>query len=48
VDVSSLRNDLVFFKGEGLVNGNVVVEQVIDNSFAAAAVKELGPYKKKK
>ncbi|HWZ48162.1 MAG TPA: ABC transporter substrate-binding protein [Herbaspirillum sp.] len=48
VDVSSLRNDLAFFKSEGLVKGDVAVEQVIDNSFAAAAAKDLGPYKKKK
>ncbi|HEY4072518.1 MAG TPA: ABC transporter substrate-binding protein [Herbaspirillum sp.] len=48
VDAASLRNDLVFFKSEGLVKGDVTADQVIDNSFAAAAVKELGPYKKKK
>jgi NitT/TauT family transport system substrate-binding protein len=47
VDAPSLRNDLAFFKSEGLVKGNVTADQVIDNSFAAAAVKDLGPYKKK-
>ena len=48
VDIPSLKNDLVFFKSQGLVKGEVSVDQVLDNSFAAAAAKELGPYKKKK
>jgi NitT/TauT family transport system substrate-binding protein len=48
VDVPSLKNDLAFFKSEGLVKGEVTVDQALDNSFAAAAAKELGPYKRKK
>lgn len=43
----SLRNDLAFFKEQGEVKGNVTIEQVVDHSFAEAAVKELGPYKPK-
>ena len=40
----SLKNDLEFYKSEKLIEGNVTVEQVIDNSFVDWAVKELGPY----
>jgi NitT/TauT family transport system substrate-binding protein len=47
VDVPSLKNDLVFFKEQGEVKGAVTVDDVLDNSFAAAAVKDLGVYKKK-
>lgn len=47
VDEPSLRNDLEFFKQQGEIKGNVTVEQVVDHSFADAAVKELGPYKPK-
>ena len=43
----SLKNDLAFFKEQGDVKGNVTVEQALDNSFADAAVKALGPYKPK-
>jgi NitT/TauT family transport system substrate-binding protein len=41
----SLKLDLAFYKAEGLIKGNVTVEQAVDNSFVEAAVKELGPYK---
>ena len=44
VNEVSLKNDLKFFKEEGLIQGNVTVEQVLDHSFADGAVKELGPY----
>ena len=42
---ASLRRDLEFFKERGLIEGNVSVDQVIDTSFVAAALKELGSYK---
>jgi NitT/TauT family transport system substrate-binding protein len=42
---ASLKKDLQFFKDEGLIQGDVTVERVLDNSFASAAVAELGPYK---
>lgn len=44
VYVASLKKDLDFFKAQGLISGTVSVEQVLDTSFAEAAVKELGPY----
>lgn len=47
VNEASLRRDLDFFRERGLIEGNVKVEQVIDHSFVAAALKELGPYKAK-
>ncbi|MDQ6619086.1 MAG: ABC transporter substrate-binding protein [Pseudomonadota bacterium] len=44
----SLKKDLQFFKDRGLIEGTVNVEQVIDHSFVAAALKELGPYRPKR
>lgn len=46
VHEASLKNDFQFFKGEGLIEGNVSVEQVIDSSFAEEVLKELGPYRR--
>lgn len=46
VNEVTLKKDLQFFKDEGLVKGNVTVDQVVDNAFAEAAAKELGPYKR--
>jgi NitT/TauT family transport system substrate-binding protein len=43
----SLKNDLQFFKDDGLIQGKVAVEQVLDNSYVEAALKDLGPYKPK-
>ena len=48
VNVASLKTDLDFFKEEGLIQGNVAVEQSVDPSFVDAALKELGPYKRRK
>ncbi|HZQ63143.1 MAG TPA: ABC transporter substrate-binding protein [Casimicrobiaceae bacterium] len=47
VNEESLKKDLDFFRERGLIQGNVTVEQVIDHSFVAAAIKELGTYKPK-
>ncbi len=44
VYVASLKKDLEFFRAQGLISGKVTVEQVLDTSFAEAAVKEMGPY----
>lgn len=44
----SLSRDYQFYKEQGYLEGTATVEQVIDKSFAAAAVKELGPYQAKK
>ncbi|MEA2757172.1 MAG: NitT/TauT family transport system substrate-binding protein [Aliidongia sp.] len=46
VNVQSLADDLAFYKEQGLITGDIKAEQVVDNSFVDAAVKELGPYKK--
>ena len=43
----SLRNDLQFYIDEGLIQGKVALESVMDHSFVEAAVKDLGPYKPK-
>jgi NitT/TauT family transport system substrate-binding protein len=41
-----LRNDLQFFKERKLIQDpEIGVERIIDTQYAAAAVKELGPYK---
>jgi NitT/TauT family transport system substrate-binding protein len=46
MNVSGLRNDLQFFKERKLIQDQAItVERIVDTSFAAAAVKELGPYK---
>jgi len=45
VDEPSLKKDLDFYREQGLINGAVTVDQVLDGSFAQAAVKELGPYR---
>jgi NitT/TauT family transport system substrate-binding protein len=47
VDVASIKKDYNFFKEQGLLTTDVDVDKVVDNSFAEAVVKELGPYKKK-
>lgn len=44
VHMAALRNDLKFFKQQGLVHGKIRVEDVVDDSFANEAAKRLGPY----
>ena len=45
VNAKTLGNDLAFFRSLGLINSPAVtVASVVDNSFADAAVKRLGPY----
>ena len=46
VDMPSLKSDYELYKSLGLVQGDVKVEDVVDMSFADAAVKELGPYRR--
>ncbi len=46
-NIESLRADLEFFRMTGDLEGDVRIEDVVDNSFAEAAVRELGPYVKK-
>ena len=45
VHEASLKNDLAFYKSEGLIKGDVTVDQTLDHSFVDAALKDLGPYK---
>ena len=47
LNVESLRKDLATFKEAGFVKGTITVDRVIDESFAAEAVKTLGPYRPK-
>ena len=46
VNLQSLKDDAAFYSEQGLITGNIRVEDVVDDSFVDAAVKELGPYKK--
>lgn len=45
VHVPSLKNDLQFFLQQAQIQGTVTVEQILDMSFADAAVKDLGLYR---
>lgn len=47
VNRATLANDWDFFKSRSLISGRVTVDQVIDNSFADEAVRQLGVYKPK-
>ena len=44
--VDSLKEDLSIFDAEGLIEGEVDIDKVIDTSFIDAVVKELGPYRR--
>jgi hypothetical protein len=45
MSLDGLRNDLQFFKEQKLIQDpGITVERIVDTSFAATAVKELGPY----
>ena len=48
LNVASLQTDLDYFKSDGLIEGNVSLDQVVDTSFAEDAVKKLGPYQPQK
>ena len=48
VDIPSLKGDIAIFAKEGLIEGQVDMDKVIDTSFAENVVKELGPYKGRK
>ena len=41
---ASLQKDYQFFKDQGYLEGTATVAQVVDTSFAEAAVKQLGKY----
>jgi NitT/TauT family transport system substrate-binding protein len=46
VNIRSLADDAAFYREQGLITGNIKVEDVVDESFVEAALKELGPYRK--
>jgi len=48
INIESVKKDLQLFRDRGLIQGDVTVEQVVDNSFVEAALKELGTYKRKR
>ncbi len=47
INDASLRKDLQFYKDQGYITSSVTVGQLVDNSFVAQALKELGPYRPK-
>ena len=48
INIESVRRDLAFYRSKGMINSETVkADDVVDMSFVAAAVKELGPYKRK-
>jgi NitT/TauT family transport system substrate-binding protein len=47
LDLITMRSDLDFFKSQGLIDAAAMsAEDAVDTSFAAAAVKQLGPYRR--
>lgn len=46
-NIESIKRDLEFFRSNGDLTGAVALDQMVDLSFVDAAVKELGPYKRK-
>ena len=45
LNLASMRKDLKYFKDQGLIEGNVRVEDVVDQSILNEVLKEMGPYK---
>lgn len=45
VNADSLRTDLAFYRSQGWIEGNATVDDVLDSSIAALAVKQLGVYR---
>jgi NitT/TauT family transport system substrate-binding protein len=46
VNLQSLKDDAAFYREQGLITGDIRVEDVVDDGFVDAAVKELGAYKR--
>ncbi|TQN43814.1 NitT/TauT family transport system substrate-binding protein [Blastococcus colisei] len=44
VNMDSLQKDYEFLSEQGLIDGEVAVEDIVDSSFAEAAVEDLGEY----
>ena len=47
LNLSGMRGDLSLFRGEGLTQGPVSVNDVVDDSFLNEALKQIGPYRAK-
>lgn len=45
LNLASLRDDLAFFKAGGFIEGQVTIEQSVDTTYSADALRALGPYK---
>jgi NitT/TauT family transport system substrate-binding protein len=45
VNVQSLADDLQFYREQGLIQSDVKLDRIVDQSFVEAAVNELGPYR---
>jgi NitT/TauT family transport system substrate-binding protein len=45
VNAQSLADDLQFYREQGLIEGDVRLDQLLDHSFVDAVVRELGPYR---
>ena len=46
VNLQSLKDDAAFYREQGLITGDIRVEDVVDDGFVDTAVKELGAYKR--
>jgi len=45
VNRASLAYDLSFYVEQGLIKGRIDLDEVLDNSFVEAVLKDLGPYR---
>jgi NitT/TauT family transport system substrate-binding protein len=45
IGVASMAKDLAFYRAQGAIEVAVTAEQTVDPSFAAEAVRQLGPYR---
>jgi NitT/TauT family transport system substrate-binding protein len=45
LNLAGMRRDLQYFKDQGLIDGKVKVEDVVDESILNEALKDLGPYR---
>jgi NitT/TauT family transport system substrate-binding protein len=45
INVASLRKDLDFYASQGLIEGKIDLDAIIDMSFVDEAMKTLGPYR---
>lgn len=47
LNLSSMRDDLAWYKGQGYVKGDITVEQVVDTTLSPEALKTIGVYRRK-